>query len=372
VLLFVLERAAPRIPGGLLALVFGIAISAVFSLSHHGVAVVGTVPSGLPDVEVPHLAADDLAALAAVAAGMVLVMFGESLGAAQTFAEKHGYEIDPDQEMIALGVANVGSGLLGGLAAGGSLSQSAVNEGAGARSEVSPLVAAALALVTVLALTPLFKDLPEAVLAALIIHAVSHLWKISDFRRYYAERPPEFWLALATLVGVVTLDVLPGLLIGLVSMLVLFVYRASTPHVAVLGASPSTPGAFGDLARHADFEPLHDLLLLRLEAPLFYANAMRVRDRVKWLVGDADPTPAAVVLDIGANGDLDITSAEVLTELVAALRGAGVELFLAEVRSSVLDTARASGLLEALGEERVFPTLELAVEHLRHRMLAPR
>ena len=119
---------------------------------------------------------------------MVLVIFSESLGAAQTFAAKHGYEIDPNQELIALGVANAGSGLVGGLAAGGSLSQSAVNEGAGARSELAPIVAAALGVVTVLVLTPLFKDLPEAVLAALIIHAVSHLMKVGAFRRYWAER----------------------------------------------------------------------------------------------------------------------------------------------------------------------------------------
>ena len=211
VLLFGAERLAPRLPGGLIALVLGIALSWALDLSEHGVAVVGEVPSGLPSVAIPDIAGSDALALLAAAGGMVLVIFSESLGAAQTFAAKHGYEIDPDQELIALGVANTGSALVGGLAAGGSLSQTAVNEGAGARSELAPIVAAALGVITVLFLTPLFQDLPEAVLAALIIHAVSHLMKVGAFRRYWAERPPEFWLGLATLVGVVTLDVLPGL-----------------------------------------------------------------------------------------------------------------------------------------------------------------
>lgn len=119
------------------------------------------------------------------AGGMMLVIFSEALGAAQNFADKHGYRLDPSQDMVALGLANLGSGLLGGLAAGGSLSQSAVNDGAGARSQLSPVIAAALSLVTVLALTPLFTDLPEAVLAAMIIHAVSHLMKVAEMRRFY-------------------------------------------------------------------------------------------------------------------------------------------------------------------------------------------
>ncbi len=224
---------------------------------------------------------------------MLLVIFSESLGAADTFATKYGYEINPDQELIALGVANLGSGLLGGLAAGGSLSQSAVNDGAGARSEVSPLIAAALILVTVLLLTPLFKNLPEAVLAALIIHAVSHLWKLAEFRRYWGERPAEFWLGLATLIGVITIDVLPGLVIGVTSMLLLVIYTASRPHVVVLGRVPDVPGAYGDIGRHPDYEQIKDLLVLRAEAPLFYANAtLRSASNIKQLVGERNPPPA--------------------------------------------------------------------------------
>lgn len=363
-LLFGAERFAPRLPGGLLALVLGIVVSAALSLSSHGVAVVGKVPSGLPTPGVPDIAGSDVLALVGVAAGMMLVIFSESLGAAQTYATKHHYEIDPNQEMIALGVANAGSGVVGGLAAGGSLSQSAVNEGAGARSALSPLVAAVLAVITVIALTPLFKDLPEAVLGALIIHAVSHLWKFREFRRYWAERRRECLLGLATLAGVITLDVLPGLVIGVVSMLLLMIYEMSRPHLAVLGAIPEVAGAYGDVARHPDYEPPPGLLVLRLDAPIFYANATLVRDRIKQLVGGADPTPAAVILDVGANGELDITSAEMLTALTATLRAAGVELALAEAHKPVAKTMRSSRLLAALGENHVFDTVGEAVDGL--------
>jgi SulP family sulfate permease len=363
VLLFGVERFMPRAPGGLLALVLGIALSAALNLSSHGVAIVGHVPSGLPSPHVPDVSSTDVAALVAAAAGLLLVIFSESLGAADTFAVKYGYEIDPSQEMVALGVANIGSGFLGGLAGGGSLSQSAVNDGAGARSEISPIVAALLIVVTVLFLTPLFKDLPEAVLAALIIHAVSHLWKLAEFRRYRTEARAEFWLGLATLIGVITLDVLPGLVIGVASMLLLVIYRASRPYLGVLGRRPGGD-SYGDLGRHRDYEQAPGLLVVRLEAPLFYGNADPVRDRLKALVGASDPLPRALILEAASIDRLDITSAEMLAQLVVTLRSAGVDFALADVRMPVIEMARRSGLLDALGEDHFFHTVAEAVRAL--------
>jgi sulfate permease, SulP family len=363
-LLVAVERYAPRIPGGLLVLVLGIAISAALGLAQHGVDIVGTVPSGLPSVGVPDINSEDIATLMAAAAGMVLVIFSESLGAAQAFATKYRYEIDPNQELVALGAANAGSGFIGGLAGGGSLSQSAVNEGAGARSEVSPLFAAVLILVTVLFLTPLFKNLPEAVLGALIIHAVARLWKFKEFRRYYRQQRVEFWLGIATLAGVTLIDVLPGLLIGVLAMLLLVIYNASRPHLGVLGAVPGAQGVYGDVERHPDYERVPGLLVLRLEAPLFYANATLVRDRIKHLVGASDPLPRAVVLELLANPALDITSAEMLEELTTTLRTAGIDVALADLRQPVVEAARRTGLLETLGEDRVFLTVADAVQTL--------
>jgi sulfate permease, SulP family len=360
-ILFGGERWFPKVPGGLVVLVLGIAVGSGFDLASHGVDVVGKVPGGLPSVSVPRPPRMDVVPLVAGAFGMLLVIFSESLGAAQNFATKYGYSIDPNQELVALGVANTASGLLGGLPGGGSLSQSAVNEGAGARSEVSPLVATVFAIVTVLFLTPVFKNLPEAVLAALIIHAVSHLWKVAEFREYRRERPLEFWVGIGTGLGVVTLDVLPGLVIGVLSMLLLVVYNASRPHVSVLGRVPGVPDAYGDVDRHPDYQSVRGLLVLRLEAPLFYANASPVCEKIKRLAGSSDPAPRAVILDIGPNSDLDITSSEDLDELVGALHSAGIGFGLAEVRSPVIEAARRTALLATIGENRVYRTIDEAV-----------
>jgi SulP family sulfate permease len=240
-LLFALDRV-PRLPGGLIVLLGAIVISTVFHLDDHGVATVGKVAAGLPSVHAVRLSIPNLWVLLPSAIGMMLVIFSEALGAAQTFADKHGYRLDPSQDMIALGLANIASGLLGGLAAGGSLSQTAVNDGAGARTELSPVIAAVLSLITVLALTPLFTNLPEAVLAAMIIHAVSHLMKVAEMRRFHALVPREFWLGMITLLGVITLDVLPGLIIGVVASVLLLVYRASRPTFSVTPVPPQSPG----------------------------------------------------------------------------------------------------------------------------------
>ena len=229
---------------------------------------------------------------------------------------------------------------------------------------MSPLVATVLAIVTVLFLTPLFKDLPEAVLAALIIHAVSHLWKVAEFGEYRRERPLEFWVGLGTGVGVVTLDVLPGLVIGVLSMLLLVVYHASKPHVSLLGRVTGVPDAYGDLDRHPDYQAIPGLLVLRLEAPLFYANAAPVCDAIRRLAGAAGSTPRAVILDLGANSELDITSSERLQELIDTLRQAGIDLALAEVRQPVVETARRTGLLSTIGDDHLYLTIDEAVDAL--------
>ena len=362
VLLFGIERYVPRIPGGLVVLVVGIALSAGLNLSHHGVDTVGKIPTGLPSLAWPHLTLSELWVLVPSSIGMMLVIFSEALGAGQNFADKHGYRLVPDQEMIALGLANIGSAVLGGLACGGSLSQSAVNDGAGARTEVSPLVAAALSLVTIVALTPLFTDLPEAVLAALIIHAVYHLMKVAEMRRFYRLKRSEFWLAMATLVAVITLDVLPALIIGIVFSLALLIYRASRPKVSVLGANPSAPGTFEDVQRHPEAASVPGVLVVRPDAPLFYANAQAVRDDVEADVASASETVRTVIFDLDANDAVDITSAEQLEKLAESLHSKGVDFALAHLHKPAEDMASATGLLEKVGEDHVFPTVAAAVQ----------
>jgi sulfate permease, SulP family len=308
----------------------------------------------------PHLTVSELWVLLPSAAGMMLVIFSEALGAGQTFADKHGYRLDSSQEMIALGLANLGSGVLGGLACGGSLSQTAVNDGAGARTEVSPVIAAALSLVTVVALTPLFTDLPEAVLAALIIHAVSHLMKVGEMRRFRQLAPREFWLGMLTLLAVIVLDVLPALILGVVIALLLLVYRASRPLISMLGAAPDTPGAFEDAKRHPDAMPVPGALIARPDAPLFYANAGLVRDAVEQAAAGSRVPVRAVVLVLDANDDIDITSAEQLTKLADTLHARNVGFALAHLHGPALHMAERSGLLAKIGLENIFQTTAAA------------
>jgi SulP family sulfate permease len=354
--LFALRRV-PRVPGGLVVLAGAIIVSTAFHLDGHGVATVGKVAAGLPSLHAIHVTVPDLWVLLPSAAGMMLVIFSEALGAAQTFADKHGYRLDPSQDMIALGLANIASGLLGGLAAGGSLSQSAVNDAAGARSELSAIAAAVLSLVTILALTPLFTNLPEAVLAAMIIYAVSHLMKVAEMRRFYALVPREFWLGIITLLGVVTLDVLPGLIIGVVASILLLVYRASRPRFSVLGADPRQPGTYQDIQRHPGATPLPGVLIIRPSAPVFYANAQSLRDTISDMIHRSNGTIHTLILDLDANDELDITSTETLAKLAGELAHRNVRVALAHVHTTTADMIRRSAIGGQPGPDRMFPNL---------------
>jgi MFS superfamily sulfate permease-like transporter len=240
------------VPGPLVAVAFGIGVVALLDLASNGVAIVGDIASGLPSLGMPEGSLSDHLSMAPAAVGVMLVGFAEGLGAAKTYSTKNHYEIDPNRELIGLGAANLGSGLSGGMVVNGSLSKTAVNGTAGAQSQLSGLIVAALAIVTLLFLTGLFSDLPEATLAAVVIAALIELVDIDSLKelfRNYSERlgriygvaaRPDFIAAVATMLGVLIFDTLPGLFIGIGISLLLLVFRASRPNIASLGAIPGT------------------------------------------------------------------------------------------------------------------------------------
>ena len=372
-LLFVLHRFARRIPAALFVLIAGVAVSTALGLSLAGVKIVGVIPAGLPSVDLPEVRLIDLWVLLPGALGMALIIFSEGLGAADVFATRHNYEINPDQELIAYGAANISSGLLGGLAAGGSLSQSSVNDSSGARTSVSLVVAAILGLVTVIALTPLFTDLPEAVLAALIIFAVTRLMKVRQLQGFYRLQRVEFWLGMMALLGVLVLDILPGLAIAVMFSLVYVIYKSSQPHVSVLGQVPGLIGAYTDIQRHPEDRPVEGLIIFRLNAPLYFANAPLIQSRLRELIGNSQPPPKAVILDMSACDGLDITSLEMLEKLVAELKKADIEMMVAEVHQPVRDMALRSGLANEFNRSQIFPTVDAAVNDYikRHQRQVP-
>jgi len=364
-MLFLLPRLNARIPAGLVVLFGAIALSAALDLSAtQGVAVVGTLPQGLPSLTLTTVPLTTYLAMVLPAIGVLLVVFSESLGVAHEFAEKHGYEVDSDQELNAIAVSNIGSALLGGMLAGGGMSATAVKEGAGARTQVSNLVAWVATIVTLLFLTPLFAPLPEAVLAALIIHAVWHIVASRKLARLRREAPVEVWFGVLALAGVLLFDVLEGMLIGLFASLIFVVYRSSRPHVSSLGRIPGAPGAYSDMGRHPENTPVPGVLIVRVDAPLYYANALTVRDQVKAMIAGMAPGPRAVIFDDSAQDELDLTTAHVVKGLLKELHEKGIEVLFAGVHAPMLEGARATGLIESIGEGCVFPTVEAAVRRV--------
>jgi SulP family sulfate permease len=295
------------------------------------------------------------------AIGIFLLAYSEALGVAREFGEKHGYEVDADQELNAHAFTNLASGLFGGMIAAGGMSASAVKEGAGARTQIANIVAWGVTLVTLLFLTPMFTSLPEAVLAALIIHAVWHIITARKLAKIRFISRTEFALAALTLASVLFLDVLPGMVIGLVASVLLILYQSSRPHLASLGRIPGIPGAYSDLNRHPENTTVPGIVILRLDAPIYYANALTVRERMKALVADTQPPPRAVVLDSAGQDSLDITSAEVLKGLVEELVGQGIEIYVAEVHAPVREFSQRTGLFEVIGEDHFFSTVDTAV-----------
>jgi sulfate permease, SulP family len=350
-----LRRTAPAVPGSLVAVAIGIVLAALLDLDDHGVEIVGTIDSGLPPLGAPDASLHDYGTLVAGGVGVMLVGFAEGLGAAKTYARREHYEIDPNRELLGLGGANIAAGLSSGMVVNGSLSKTAVNGSAGARTQLSGLIVAVLTVLTLLLLTGLFEQLPLATLAAVVIAAVIELVDIPALRRLYrvyagrhagrfavAQRP-DFLGAVAALLGVLVFDTLPGLFIGIAVSLLLLLYRASTPHVAVLGRPPGAEGPFGDLRRHRGYASPADIAVLRIEGGIFFANAEGVRARIE----QAADGKRAVVIDAETVPFVDVTAAEMIGNLAGELRARGVTLLVAGDVGRVRDVLRRAGEEEA-------------------------
>ncbi len=364
-LLFILPRLSKKIPAGLVVLFGYIALSAVLDLNgNYGVEIVGTLPQGLPVFAFPVVPFSTYLAMLVPAMGVLLVAYSEALGVAHEFAEKHGYEVDANQELNAHAIANIVSSLFGGMLAAGSMSASAVKEEAGARSQVTNLVSWVVTIITVLFLTPLFKTLPEAVLGALIIHALWHILASRKLQKIRLASRVEFWFAMLAFAGVIFIDVLEGMIIGLVASMLFVIYRSSRPHVSSLARVPGLPGSYSDLSRHPENTPVPGVLITRLDGQLYYANAPTYRDQVKALIAERDTPPRAVIFDSSSWFEIDVTSADIIEKLVKELRGKGIDVYIADVHAPVREYASQTGLLEVIGEDHIFPTVDAAVKSI--------
>ena len=362
-------RLVPAIPGTLAAVVLGIGAVEIFDLGAHGVAIVGSIDSGLPSLALPDVSLDRFGGLGAAALGVMLVGFAESLGTAKVYAQRENRAIDPNRELIGLGAANLGAGISGGFVVNGSLSKTAVNSTAGGRTQFVGLIAAALTMLTLLFLTGYFESLPVPTLAAVVIAALIDLIDFSalrDFYRVYSARlgraygfaaRADFIAAVAAMLGVMIFGTLAGLFIGVLISLLLLLYRASRPPVAELGRVPGPSGHFSDLDRHPENRPVEGIAILRIEGGLFFANAGPVASAIHRAAGRDDVD--AVVIDAETVPFIDVTAAQVLDQIARALHADGVRLVIARNIGQVRDVLHAAPGESIL--DTAYPTVDEAV-----------
>jgi high affinity sulfate transporter 1 len=359
VLIFGLEHFVPYAPAPLVAIALAIVAAALFDLSHHGVALIGTVPGGLPSLVRPPL---ELASvLWPAATGIALMSFTESIAAARAFAVPGEPRPVPNRELLALGAANLVGGLFGAMPGGGGTTQTAVNRKAGARTQLAALVTAAAALATLLVLAPLIGLMPQAALAAVVVAYSIDLIQPAEFADIRRVRRIEFRWAVIAFIGVVLLGTLQGIVVAVIASLLNLAQQAYDPPVYVVGRKRGTDVFRPRSREHPDDESWPGLLILRVEGRAFFLNAQRIGDKISHLV--ADTKPDVVVLDGRALIDIEYTALKMLTEGEEKLRTQGVTLWLASLNPAVLHVVQHSPLGETLGRARMFFNLQSAVAH---------
>ncbi|HKE81003.1 MAG TPA: sulfate permease [Solirubrobacteraceae bacterium] len=362
VVIFGLRRVAPKVPGVFVAVVGATAAVAALGLSDE-LPVVGSVPAGLPGFGVPDVSFDDLKTLIPAAVGIAFVAFTDTSILSRSYASRLRQEVDQNQELAVLGVANVASGFFQGFPTSTSSSRTAVAEDVGAGSQIAGLVGAAVLALLLLFGTGLVKDLPMSTLAAIVIVAVLGLIDIAGARRLLAWRRSEFTLAMVAFAGVAALGVLWGVGIAIALSLLNFIRRAWRPHDAVLGRVDNLKG-YHDTERYPDAHLIPGLVLYRFDAPLFFANADAFRERVRGLARSGDV--AWIVVAAEPVTDIDATAGETLLALNEELDAMGVELAFAELKDPVRDRLRGYGIEESIGAQRFFPTIGVAVASYLH------
>jgi sulfate permease, SulP family len=365
VLIFGLERFAPRAPAPLIAIALAIAASGLLGLGDAGVATVGSIPSGLPELVQPHL--DLVREMWPAAAGIALMSFTETIAAARAFGALDEPRPAANQELLAVGLGNVAGGLFGAMPAGGGTTQTAVNRKAGARTQVAELVTAAAAVATLLLLAPVIALMPQAALAAVVVAYSLDLIKPVEFGEIRRVRRIEFRWAVIAFAGVVLLGTLKGIIVAVIASLLALAQQAYNPPVYLLGRKRGTQVFRARSAEHSDDEIWPGLLILRTEGRLFFANAQRVADKIRPLVAQANPS--VVLFDCSAVTDIEYTAVKMLTEGEEKLRGDGVAVWLAALNPEALAVVQRSKLGAALGRERMFFNLQAAVE--RYERLGP-
>ena len=362
-LLLGLRHLNPRLPGPLVVVVIATVMVWAAGGAAQDVSIVGEVPAGLPGLVVPVVDWADVQALAPVAVVISLVGFMESIAVAKVYASQNGYEVDANQELVALGAANIGGAFFQSFPVTGGFSRTAVNNQAGAESTGASLISALLIGGTLLLLTPLFYYMPQAVLAAIVMVAVSGLFNIKEARHLWRTDRKDFGLLVLTFVSTLALGIEEGILVGVVGSLLVVLYQSSRPHTVVMGQLPQTT-TYRASARYPAAETRDDVVIVRIDASLYFANANHLKDALR-AVPHRTPPPRAVVLDAYPVNTIDSTALHALHELVTELRRQDITFFVAGCKGPVRDAMAKAGFVDHLGEEAFFHEVHEAVRAAR-------
>jgi high affinity sulfate transporter 1 len=356
-----LLKNSKRVPGILVAVVGATIIVGVLDLGARAdVSVLGPLPQGLPAFAIPWISYDDIVPVLIGGVAVALVSFADTSVLSRTYAAKTGTAVDPNQEMVGLGAANLAAGFFQGFPISSSSSRTPVAEAAGARTQLTGVVGAVAVALLLLVAPNLLQHLPAAALAAVVVASAIGLIEVTDLVRIFRIQRWEFWLSIVCFVGVAVLGAIPGIGLAIVIAVIEFLWDGWRPHSAVLGRAEGVKG-YHDITRYPDARQIPGLVLFRWDAPLFFANAELFKERVLDAVAKA-PTPVRwVVVAAEPVTSVDVTAADTLEELDKALHEAGIELCFAELKDPVKDKLKRFGLFAQIGEKSFFPTIGAAV-----------
>jgi sulfate permease, SulP family len=366
--LSVIQYFAPKAPAPLLAIIIGTATMAAFHLEQKGVAVVGSIPAGFPHLQIPAWP-DQLPSLLTAALGIAIVGYSDNVLTARSFAARHQYEIDANQELLSLGLANMGAGLMQGFPVSSSGSRTVIGDTLGSKTQLFSLVAMGVVIIVLLFLRPVLMLFPKAALGAIVIFAAFKLIEISEFIRLYRFRQSEFLLAIITIIGVLTTDILTGVAVAVGLSVIELLSRLARPHDAVLGIVPNMPGMH-DINDWEKATTIPGLVIYRYDAPLCFANAENFKSRALQAIINEKTIVEWFVLNTEAIVEVDITAMDVLEEFHDELAARGITFALVRVKQDLYKQLKKSQLLKKMNHEHIFLTLHSMIASFESRSIS--
>lgn len=351
-------------PSALVVVVAGTLVTALFGLNQYGVAIVGDIPTGLPAFSLEFLNLSDVQILIPTVLIISLVSYMESIAVAKAIANKHGYKVDANKELIALGAANIGGSFFQAFPTTGGFSRTAVNDQSGANTTIASVMSAVIIALTVLFLTPLFYYLPSAVLAAIIMVAVAGLFDAREMKHLWKTDKRDLAMLLATFVATLALGIEEGIAIGVVLSLVLVIYSSTKPHSTELGRLGNTSN-FRNVNRYKNAKVDDEILIYRFDASLYFANVTNFRDTIDSLIRKRGEKLEAIILDVSAINNIDSTGVHTLEELMKELREKGLKLLIAGAIGPVRDKLKRTGMIKQIGKHCFFFDVDNAVKFLK-------